>query len=348
MKSVLDFTKDELKKEMKTLGLPEYKAVQLFRWIQAGAASWDEMTNLSKKHREMLSGLYSLNRLKPVRVLEDSKDHTKKVLFSLEDGNVIESVLMKYRYGYTICISSQAGCRMGCSFCASTLDGLARNLTAGEMTDQITMMESMEGIRIGNIVIMGSGEPLDNFDQLIRFLDMVNDEDGLNKGQRHISVSTCGLVPEIYRLADMELQINLSISLHAPSDQLRRKIMPIAKRYSLDELLKACRYYEEKTNRRITYEYAMIKDVNDSEETAKELADLLRGQRNCMVNLIPVNEIDERDYISSNERSVLRFSEILTKSNVANTIRRKLGAEIDAACGQLRKGYLDGMGEERQ
>lgn len=345
MKNILDFTKEELKKEMKGLGIPEYKGVQLFQWIHSGVSQWDQMTNLSKKHRELLSQNYSIYRVHPVRVLEDQKDKTKKYLFSLEDGNIIETVLMNYRYGYSICISSQVGCRMGCSFCASTLDGLNRDLTAGEMVDQILAVEQREGIRIGNVVVMGSGEPLDNFDHLVRFVEMVNDEDGLNKGQRHLSISTCGLVPEIRKLADLNLQINLAISLHAPTDELRQKMMPIAKAYPLAELMSACRYYEEKTNRRMTFEYAMIKGTNDSEETARVLAALLKGQRNSMVNLIPVNEIREREHRKSSDGSIQKFSEVLTKSNIAHSIRRTLGTEIQAACGQLRKGYLEETGE---
>lgn len=345
MKNILDFTKEELKKEMKGLGIPEYKGVQLFQWIHSGVSQWDQMTNLSKKHRELLSQNYSIYRVHPVRVLEDQKDKTKKYLFSLEDGNIIETVLMNYRYGYSICISSQVGCRMGCSFCASTLDGLNRDLTAGEMVDQILAVEQREGIRIGNVVVMGSGEPLDNFDHLVRFVEMVNDEDGLNKGQRHLSISTCGLVPEIRKLADLNLQINLAISLHAPTDELRQKMMPIAKAYPLAELMSACRYYEEKTNRRMTFEYAMIKGTNDSEETARALAALLKGQRNSMVNLIPVNEIREREHRKSSDGSIQKFSEVLTKSNIAHSIRRTLGTEIQAACGQLRKGYLEETGE---
>lgn len=345
MKNILDFTKEELKKEMKGLGIPEYKGVQLFQWIHSGVSQWDQMTNLSKKHRELLSQNYSIYRVHPVRVLEDQKDKTKKYLFSLEDGNIIETVLMNYRYGYSICISSQVGCRMGCNFCASTLDGLNRDLTAGEMVDQILAVEQREGIRIGNVVVMGSGEPLDNFDHLVRFVEMVNDEDGLNKGQRHLSISTCGLVPEIRKLADLNLQINLAISLHAPTDELRQKMMPIAKAYPLAELMSACRYYEEKTNRRMTFEYAMIKGTNDSEETARVLAALLKGQRNSMVNLIPVNEIREREHRKSSDGSIQKFSEVLTKSNIAHSIRRTLGTEIQAACGQLRKGYLEETGE---
>jgi 23S rRNA (adenine2503-C2)-methyltransferase len=347
MKNLLDFTKEELKKEMKLLGLAEYKALQLFQWVQSGVTDWDQMTNLSKKHREMLAQHYTIDRIRPVKVLEDSKDHTKKYLFALPDGHIIETVLMHYHYGYSICISSQVGCAMGCSFCASTLDGLQRDLTAGEMVDQIMTVETMEGIRIGNVVIMGSGEPLDNFAHTVRFIHMVNDEDGLNKGQRHLSISTCGLVPEILKLAELDLQINLSVSLHAPNDLLRRQMMPIAKRYSLQVLLEACQRYEQKTNRRITYEYAMIKKVNDSEQHARELADLLKGMKNSMVNLIPVNEIKENAYESSDEPSIALFCSILSKSKVPYTVRRKLGTQIEAACGQLRKGYLDETGANK-
>jgi 23S rRNA (adenine2503-C2)-methyltransferase len=347
MKNLLDFTKEELKKEMKLLGLAEYNALQLFQWVQSGVTDWDQMTNLSKKHREMLAQHYTIDRIRPVKVLEDSKDHTKKYLFALPDGHIIETVLMHYHYGYSICISSQVGCAMGCSFCASTLDGLQRDLTAGEMVDQIMTVETMEGIRIGNVVIMGSGEPLDNFAHTVRFIHMVNDEDGLNKGQRHLSISTCGLVPEILKLAELDLQINLSVSLHAPNDLLRRQMMPIAKRYSLQVLLEACQRYEQKTNRRITYEYAMIKKVNDSEQHARELADLLKGMKNSMVNLIPVNEIKENAYESSDEPSIALFCSILSKSKVPYTVRRKLGTQIEAACGQLRKGYLDETGANK-
>ncbi|MBF7095855.1 23S rRNA (adenine(2503)-C(2))-methyltransferase RlmN [Alkalibacter mobilis] len=340
MIDLIDKTKDELQKEMVLKGMPRFRANQIFKWVNSGIEEIDEMMNLPKNLRERLKENYSINRIKLVKRYEDGKDSTRKFLFSLNDGNIIETVLMKYTYGYSLCISSQAGCRMGCSFCASTIDGLDRDLTAGEMVDQISSVEKLEGIRISNIVIMGSGEPLDNFENTIRFIKIVNDKDGLNKGQRHISISTCGLVPEIYKLGELGLQVNLSVSLHAPNDELRRQLMPIAKKYTLKDLMQACEFYYEKTSRKITFEYAMIKNVNDSDDMAKQLALLLKPLRNSMVNLIPVNEIEERNYKKSNDDSIVRFSKILTEAGVSNTVRRKLGTEIDAACGQLRRGFV--------
>ncbi|SHE27309.1 23S rRNA (adenine(2503)-C(2))-methyltransferase RlmN [Alkalibacter saccharofermentans] len=339
MKNLLDLTKDELRKEMESIGMKSFKGNQVFKWIYSGINTIDDMKNISNSHKDMIKNNYELKRISLVKKYEDVKDGTKKYLFSLQDNNIIETVLMKYKYGYTLCISSQAGCRMGCEFCASTIDGLERNLTVGEMTDQIMSVEQLEGVRISNIVVMGSGEPLDNFDNTVKFIKVANDPDGLNKGQRHLSISTCGLVPEIYKLADLSLQINLSVSLHAPNDDLRRQLMPIAKKYSLNELMKACRYYYEKTNRKITFEYAMISRVNDTAECARMLAGLLKDMENVMVNLIPMNEIDERDYKKSADSSVEQFSSILSKENISHTVRRKLGTEIEAACGQLRRGH---------
>lgn len=340
MKDITNMTKDELRNEFKSLGLQAFRGNQVFKWINSGIESLEEINNISKKDKEIIVEKYRLNKIKLIKKYEDAIDGTKKYLFRLSDNNIIETVLMKYKYGYSICISSQAGCRMGCDFCASTIEGLERNLTAGEMSDQIITVEKLEKIRISNIVIMGSGEPLDNYDNTIKFINLANDPEGLNKGQRHITLSTCGLVPEIYKLADLKLQINLSVSLHAPSDSLRKKLMPIAKKYSIKELIEACNYYYGKTNRKITFEYAMINKVNDTAECARLLVDLLKKMDNAMVNLIPVNEITEREFKKSAKDSVESFSEILKRGNISHTVRRKLGSEIEAACGQLRRGHI--------
>ena len=296
--------------------------------------------NLSKDLREKLKANYCINMPKIVEIYKSKIDGTRKYLFQMQDGSIIESVLMKYNHGNSVCISSQVGCRMGCKFCASTIDGLERNLLPSEMLGQIYTIQKHLGERISNIVIMGSGEPFDNFDNFNKFVKLITSENGLNISSRNITVSTCGLVDRIIQLADMKLQITLAISLHSPNDELRRTIMPIANKYSINQIIEACRYYFEKTGRRITFEYSLIEGVNDSEAQAMELIDLVKGL-NCHINLIPVNPIKERDYRHSSKEYIKKFQNILEKNRINATIRREMGADINAACGQLRKSYID-------
>ena len=280
--------------------------------------------------------------LEPVRVQESQIDGTKKYLFRLYDGNLIESVFMRYHHGNSVCISSQVGCKMGCRFCASTLNGCVRNLEPSEMLDQIYRIQSLTGERVSNIVIMGSGEPMDNYDNVVKFLGLINSDKGLNISQRNITVSTCGLVPRIKQLAELKLQITLAISLHAPNDELRKTMMPIAYTYSIEQIMDACRYYLSQTARRISFEYSLVKGVNDSPECARQLIKLVHGM-NCHINLIPVNPIKERDYEQSEKNSIHNFKEILEKAGVNVTIRREMGRDIDGACGQLRQNHIEGM-----
>ena len=291
------------------------------------------------KDKITLKENYRYTALIPVRVQESKLDGTKKFLFGLHDGNVVESVWMKYQHGNSVCISSQVGCRMGCSFCASTIDGLERNLTASEMLDQIYTITRLTGERVSNVVVMGSGEPFDNYDNLLRFIKLLTDENGLHLSQRNITVSTCGLVPGIRKLAQEHLQITLALSLHATTDEKRRNLMPIAKRYSIAELMDACKYYFEQTGRRITFEYSLVKGVNDREEDAAELIGLARPL-GCHINLIPVNPIKERDYVQSDKENILRFKNKLEKNKINATIRREMGRDIDGACGQLRRRHM--------
>lgn len=332
---------EELENLLTDMGEKPFRAKQIFGWLHKKQASnIDEMTDISVKLREKLKAQYTLSQLKIVEKLVSKNDGTIKYLFDLGNNTIIESVLMKYSYGNAVCISSQAGCRMGCSFCASTVDGLERNLLAGEMLSQIYEIQRDTGERISNIVIMGSGEPLDNYDNLIRFLTLINHKLGAEIGHRHITVSTCGLVEKIYELADLKLQINLAVSLHAPNDEIRQKTMPVAKKYTMDKLLSAAKYYGDTTKRRVTYEYALISGVNDSNENASELAQRLKGSL-CHVNLIPVNDVKENNYIRSNEETIKRFAGILQSCGIETTVRRRLGSDINAACGQLRKRYKD-------
>ena len=302
--------------------------------------SFDEMTNISASFRQILKERCYLTKLEPVEILTSAIDGTKKYLFQLEDGNIIESVLMRYHHGNSVCISTQVGCRMGCKFCASTLDGLERNLTAGEMLDEIYSIQRDIGERISNIVLMGSGEPLDNYDNVMKFLELISDENGLNISQRNITLSTCGLVPKIYELADRDMQITLAISLHASNDETRRELMPVARAYTIEEILKACRYFFDKTGRRLTFEYSLVAGVNDTEEGAVALGKLLKGI-NCHVNLIPVNPIKERDFRQSDKIAIEKFKNKLEKYGINVTIRREMGRDINGACGQLRKSYND-------
>ena len=330
----------ELEDLLKELGEPKFRAKQIFDWLHAKQVdSFEEMTNLSKGLREKLSETASINGVEIVRKLVSQIDGTRKYLFALSDGAIIESVLMKYEHGNTVCISTQVGCRMGCKFCASTLDGVERDLTAGEMLSQIYAIQKDCGERVHGTVLMGSGEPLDNYDNVVKFLRLINDPKGQNMGQRHITLSTCGLVDRMYDLAEEDLQITLAVSLHAPNDGIRTQTMPIAKVYSMDRLLQACRDYADKTKRRITFEYALIHGVNDGDEHAWELVKKLRDML-CHVNLIPVNDVKERNYVKSTADRVKRFAGILNENGVETTVRRKLGSDIDAACGQLRRSHM--------
>ncbi len=329
---------DEIEELIKELGLPKFRAKQLYKWLQRGAQSFDEMTDLSKSLRQQIAERgYIANALIEAKFCS-KLDETVKYLFKLNDGLFIESVLMKYNHGYSICISTQVGCRMGCSFCASTLDGLQRSLTASEMLAQIMSAERDMNIRISNVVLMGMGEPFDNYDNVLRFLQLVGEEDGLNIGMRHISLSTCGRVDGIYKLMEHKLQLTLSISLHAPNDEIRTRIMPINKKYGVDELLKACKDYIDATGRRISFEYAMIKDVNDTDKCADELISKLKGML-CHINLIPANEVRENDYKRADNDRVQKFKQRLEKGGMNVTVRRTLGADISASCGQLRQRY---------
>lgn len=337
---------DELKDEMKTLGAPAFRAGQIFSWLHAKyVGSFDEMSNISKDFRKILDENYEIRRPEILKELISQKDGTRKYLFKLNDGNIIESVLMKYEHGNSVCISSQVGCRMGCGFCASTLNGLERNLTFYEMAGQIYTIAAHTGEKISNVVIMGSGEPLDNYDNLKSFIELISDKNGMNLGRRNITVSTCGIVPKIYELANEGYAITLAISLHSPTDELRRQIMPIAKKYSIKQLMDAAVYYYKKTGRRITFEYTLIKDFNDSERCAMELVDLILGLKKnnvmCHVNLIPVNAVKERNFEHSKPPFILNFKKLLERYQINVTIRREMGSDINAACGQLRKSYID-------
>jgi len=334
---------EELIAEMKKIGEKAFRAKQIYEWLHVKlVSSFDEMTNLSKELRKKLEEHYILPSVERVDSLTSKDGETTKFLFRLRDNRVIESVLMKYHHGNSVCISSQVGCRMGCNFCASTLGGLERNLTASEMLSQIYEIQKISGERVSNVVVMGTGEPMDNFYSLVKFVSMLTDEHGLNISQRNITVSTCGLLDKVKKLADEKFQITLAISLHAPNDVLRKTLMPVANRYSVEEIIETCHEYYEKTGRRITFEYSLVEGVNDSEEQAKELCHLIKGL-NCHVNLIPVNPIKERNYRHSSMQFIQKFKNILEKNRINVTIRREMGADIDAACGQLRKSYMDNM-----
>ncbi|MCI8327892.1 MAG: 23S rRNA (adenine(2503)-C(2))-methyltransferase RlmN [Lachnospiraceae bacterium] len=331
----------ELQKFMESIGEKPFRAKQLYQWLHEKQISdWDEMTNLSKSLREKLRERADLIILDPVEIQTSKLDGTKKYLFRLKDKNMIESVLMRYKHGNSVCISSQVGCRMGCRFCASTLDGLVRNLTPGEMLEQIYRIGRDIGERISNVVVMGTGEPLDNYDNLLKFIELLTNEDGLHISQRNLTVSTCGIVEKIRELAEEKLQITLALSLHASSQKKREELMPIANKYDLLEVLGACNDYFKKTGRRITFEYSLVGGVNDSQEDADRLKDLIAGQ-NCHVNLIPVNPIKERNYVQSDQQVIQSFKDKLEKNGINVTIRREMGRDIDGACGQLRKRYTE-------
>ncbi len=337
---ILSFTKEELEEWVKEAGLPRFRAGQIYEWLHVRhASSFDVMTSLPNRLREELGEHFRIASLKAVQVLESKLDGTKKYLFALEDGNVIESVLMRYSYGLSACISSQAGCRMGCRFCASAIGGKVRDLEAGEMIAQVACMSRLQGERIGHVVIMGSGEPLDNYDQLVRFLRIMGDPKGECLSLRDITVSTCGIVPNIRRLAKEALPVTLALSLHAPSQEKRERLMPIAKKYPLDQVLDAMRVYYEKTRRRITFEYSCVEGENTSPEDARMLSELVRGM-NCHINLIPVNPVRERPYQRPDRRKIKAFRDMLEKRGISVTIRREMGRDINGACGQLRRSYL--------
>lgn len=335
----------ELLSEVEKFGEKSFRAKQIYQWLhQKAVMSFDEMTNLSKALREKLKDNFYIARIQMLEKLESKDECTTKFLFALQDGSVIESVLMKYKHGNSVCISSQVGCRMGCNFCASTLGGLERNLSVSEMLGQIYAIQNIKGERVSNVVVMGTGEPLDNYDNLVKFIRMLTDEHGYNISQRNITVSTCGLVEKIHKLAQEKLQITLAISLHAPNDEVRKTLMPVANKYSIAEIMDVCKEYYDITGRRISFEYSLVKGVNDSGEYAKELGNLLR-RKNCHVNLIPVNPIKERNYRDSDTNFVKNFKLILEEFGINVTIRREMGRDIDAACGQLRKRYMDKMEE---
>lgn len=337
---IKSLTLEEVKELLKGMGEKPFRAAQLYQWMHEKlAGSFDEMSNLPKSLREKLEQCCTYTVLKPVCVKVSEIDGTRKYLFELQDGNVIESVLMRYHHGNSVCVSSQVGCRMGCRFCASTLDGLERNLLPSEILDQVYRIQADIGERISNVVVMGSGEPLDNYDNLIRFIRLLTAEGGLNISQRNITVSTCGIVPGILRLAEEGLPITLALSLHAPNDEVRRTLMPVANAYALKDVLAACRTYFENTGRRLTFEYSLVQGVNDNLEEARELAALLRDHHGH-VNLIPVNPIKERDYVQSGKKAVEAFRRQLEKSGINATVRREMGRDIDGACGQLRKSYI--------
>ena len=328
----------ELSQVLKDLGQPAFRAKQVYTWLHKGVRSYDEMTNLPKALRDTLSERYPIQAPEVIRRQESQKDGTIKYLWRLSDGNCVETVLMRYHYGNTVCISTEVGCRMGCAFCASTLGGLVRRLEPYEMLDQVLFTQVDSGLPIGHIVLMGIGEPLDNYEHVMRFLELVNSPEGMNISMRHISLSTCGLVPGIDRLAQEKLQLTLSVSLHAPTDEIRNTIMPVNKAYPTEELLEACRRYYATTGRRISFEYAMINGVNDTPEAARILLKRLKGM-GAHMNLIPLNHVEESPLKPSTRQAVQTFQKILEDGGIPATVRRTLGGDIDASCGQLRRNY---------
>lgn len=341
MIDIKSLTLEEMEEAAVQLGEKAFRGRQMYEWMHVKLArSMEDMTNLSKELRRKCEENFSYTCLKAVKIQESAIDGTRKFLFSLEDGNLVETVWMQYKHGNSVCISSQVGCRMGCRFCASALDGLERNLRPSEMLDQIYEVTRLTGERVSNVVVMGTGEPLDNFDNLLRFIQLLTDEHGLHISQRNVTVSTCGIVPGIRLLAEKKLQITLALSLHAATDKKRQQLMPIAKVYSLAELMEACQYYFACTGRRMTYEYSLVGGVNDKKEDAEELISLL-GRQNCHINLIPVNPVKERNYIESTYEQVQAFKNILEKNGINVTIRREMGRDIDGACGQLRRRQME-------
>ena len=335
-KALKNFTEAEMKEFMKEIGEKAFRGTQVYSWIYKGAKTFDDMKNIPKSLREKLEEVSYIGNIDIELKLESKDGKTKKYLFLLNDGNIIETVMMDYDSRVTVCVSNQVGCRMGCRFCASTMDGLVRNLEPWEILDQIMKIQEDTGKRVSNLVLMGSGESLDNYDNTKQFLKIVNDENGLNIGYRHITLSTCGIVPKIYELADLEIPINLAISLHSPYDEKRKEIMPVANKYSIKEILDACRYYIKKTNRRVTFEYSLIKGVNDGKKEAEALASLSKGML-CHVNLIPINEVDERDFKKPDKAFIYKFRDYLEERNIPATVRISMGSDISGACGQLRR-----------
>ncbi|MCR5641044.1 MAG: 23S rRNA (adenine(2503)-C(2))-methyltransferase RlmN [Lachnospiraceae bacterium] len=332
---------EELLAQVEAMGEKKFRGKQLYEWMHVHLArSYDEMSNIPKALKAKLEEQCSYTSLEVEDCQISAIDGTRKYLFALADGNMVESVLMHYKHGNSVCISSQVGCKMGCRFCASTLDGWLRNLTPSEMLDQIYAIQHDTGERVSNVVVMGTGEPMDNYDNIVKFIHLLSDEHGLNISQRNITVSTCGLVPRILDLAEEDLAITLALSLHASNQEKRKALMPIANTYDIHEVLDACRTYFAKTGRRVSFEYALVAGVNDGEEDARELTELI-GDMNCHVNLIPVNPIKERDYVSSTHEAVLRFKMRLEKNGINVTIRREMGRDIDGACGQLRRKHLE-------
>ncbi|WP_304941846.1 23S rRNA (adenine(2503)-C(2))-methyltransferase RlmN [Vallitalea guaymasensis] len=342
---ILSMSMDELIEFMEKIGEKKFRAKQIYEWLhEKRVSSFTEMTNISKALQDKLAVNCDIVTLREVKKLE-SKDGTRKYLFELNDHHVVESVFMSYKHGNSVCISSQVGCRMGCKFCASTIGGLKRNLTVSEMLGQVYEINRISGKRISNIVIMGTGEPLDNYDVLIKFIKIINSEEGMNISQRNITVSTCGIIEKINEIADENLKITLAISLHAPNNSIRKTMMPIANAYDYDLLIEACKDYVKKTKRRITFEYSLVKGVNDGIECAKELSKVLKGIL-CHVNLIPVNQVEERSYRHSSKDTILAFKNVLERHKIPTTIRRELGSDIDAACGQLRRSYTKDKNKE--
>lgn len=344
MTDIKSMTFVELEDYIESIGEKKFRAKQLYDWMHKKLArDFDEMSNIPKSLKQKIKNDVGMYSVMEVERLTSKIDGTEKFIFELYDGSIIESVLMKYKHGNSVCISSQAGCRMGCRFCASTIGGLTRCLEPSEMLDQIYHIQHETGERVSNVVVMGTGEPFDNFEHLLRFLELLTNDQGLNISQRNITVSTCGIVPKIYELAEKNLQITLAISLHAPNDEMRKELMPIANKYSIQEIMDACDAYIAATNRRITFEYSLVKGVNDQPEHARMLVQLLHGKL-CHVNLIPVNPIEERNYQQSTKESIYEFQHLLEKQHIRATVRREMGRDIQAACGQLRKRYIEKKG----
>ncbi len=340
-KDIRSLSYEELKQEIEQFGEKAFRAKQIYEWLHVKMVDcFDEMTNLSKTLREQLETYFVIPQIKMVERQVSKIDGTNKFLFELDDGNVIESVLMRYKHGNSVCISSQVGCRMGCKFCASTIGGLERNLRPSEMLGEIYQIQKITGERVSNIVVMGAGEPLDNYENFVKFVRLLSNENGLNISQRNITISTCGIIPNMKRLAEEGLQVTLALSLHGSTQEKRKVLMPIANKYELDDVLEACDYYFEKTGRRITFEYSLVHGVNDRDEDAVELIRMLRP-RNCHLNLIPVNPIKERDFQKPSRQSAENFKNKLEKSGINVTIRREMGSDIDGACGQLRRSYIE-------
>ena len=340
-KDILSYTYEELQEEMEKIGEKAFRAKQIYEWLHVKLVDdFSQMSNLSKALREKLAEEFDICTVSPVERQQSKLDGTNKFLFCLHDGNMVESVLMRYKHGNSVCISSQVGCRMGCRFCASTLDGLARNLAPSEMLAQIYRIQKIIGERISHVVVMGTGEPLDNYDNFVKFIRMLTDEHGLHISQRNVTVSTCGIVPRIKELAEENLQITLALSLHGSTQEKRKELMPVANRYTLPEVLDACDEYFDRTGRRITFEYSLIDGVNDSDEDARALTAIARP-RNCHINLIPVNPVKERDFEQPSRKNAMNFKNKLEKSGINVTIRREMGADIDGACGQLRRRYIE-------